>query len=52
MFLEKLSRLSPQYEVEFVIELKVNMEPISKALYWMAPSELKELTVQLRELLN
>ena len=35
-----------------MIELEANIAPISKAHYQMAPCELKELKVQLRELLN
>nr|GFB43685.1 putative reverse transcriptase domain-containing protein [Tanacetum cinerariifolium] len=39
-------------EVEFNIELIPRAEPISKALYRMAPIELKELKDQLQELLE
>ena len=39
-------------EIEFVIELIPGSEPASKAPYRMAPAELKELKVQLQELLD
>ena len=39
-------------EVEFVIELALKIEPISKAPYGMSLSELKELKVQMQELLD
>jgi len=38
--------------VEFCIELTLGATPISKALYRMAPAELKELKTQLEELLE
>ncbi|XP_074374017.1 uncharacterized protein LOC141714394 [Apium graveolens] len=52
VFPDDLSRLPPQREVEFLIELVPGSEPISKAPYRMAPAELKELTEQLQELLD
>ena len=39
-------------EVEFYIDLIPKATPISKAPYRMAPAELKELKVQLDELLE
>jgi hypothetical protein len=48
IFLEDLRRLPPNREIEFCIELA----PISKAPYWMARAELKELKTQLQELLE
>ncbi|KAL0540962.1 hypothetical protein IC582_020988 [Cucumis melo] len=39
-------------EVEFAIELEPGTVPISRAPYRMAPAELKELKVQLQELLD
>ena len=45
VFHEELNGLPPQYEIELMTELKANTTPISKAPYWMAPSELKELKV-------
>ncbi|XP_030456708.1 uncharacterized protein LOC115677664 [Syzygium oleosum] len=43
---EELPRLPPEREIEFVIELAPGTEPISKAPYRMALSELKELKLQ------
>ncbi|XP_056164001.1 uncharacterized protein LOC130137220 [Syzygium oleosum] len=48
----ELPGLSLEREVEFVIELAPRTEPISRALYNMALSELKELKVQMQELLD
>jgi hypothetical protein len=42
----------PQREVEFGIECVLGTNPISKAPYRMASSELKELKEQLQELLD
>ncbi|KAG8496889.1 hypothetical protein CXB51_008087 [Gossypium anomalum] len=50
VFPEKLPRLPPEREVEFSIELAPGTMPISIAPYRMAPTELKELKVQLQEL--
>ncbi|XP_031745581.1 uncharacterized protein LOC116406021 [Cucumis sativus] len=44
--------LPPHREVDFAIELEPNTTPISRAPYRMAPAELKELKVQLQELLD
>ena len=44
--------MPPQREIEFVIDLAPGAEPVSKAPYRMAPAELKELKVQLQELLD
>ncbi|XP_062118898.1 uncharacterized protein LOC133832595 [Humulus lupulus] len=52
VFLEDLPGLPPQREIEFTIELALETTPISKAPYRMAPAELKELMVQLQELLD
>ena len=45
-------RLPPDREIEFVIDLLPGTAPISKAPYRMTPSELKELKLQLQELLE
>nr|GEZ77861.1 DNA/RNA polymerases superfamily protein [Tanacetum cinerariifolium] len=50
--LEELSGIPPEREVEFGIELIPGTQPISKALYRMAPIKLKELKEQLQELLD
>nr|GFA37286.1 putative reverse transcriptase domain-containing protein [Tanacetum cinerariifolium] len=52
VFLEELSGIPPEREVEFGIELILGTQPISKALYRMARIELKELKEQLHELLD
>ncbi|PON70115.1 hypothetical protein PanWU01x14_082900, partial [Parasponia andersonii] len=52
VFPEDLSRLPPNREIEFVIDLLPGTAPISKAPYRMAPVELKELKVQLQGLLD
>ncbi|KAL3715744.1 hypothetical protein ACJRO7_007483 [Eucalyptus globulus] len=52
VFPKELPGLPPEREIEFVIELAPGTEPISKAPYRMALSELKELKVQLQELLD
>ncbi|KAH9778034.1 Endonuclease [Citrus sinensis] len=52
VFPEDLPGLLPDREVEFTIELVPGTTPISKAPYRMAPIELKELKVQLQELLD
>ncbi|KAL0537094.1 hypothetical protein IC582_026064 [Cucumis melo] len=52
VFPEELPGLPPHREVEFAIELESGTVPISRAPYRMAPTELKELKVQLQELLD
>ena len=43
VFLEYLLGFPPKRELEFTIELKPGMEPISKAPYHMTTPELREL---------
>ncbi|KAL0534735.1 hypothetical protein IC582_029028 [Cucumis melo] len=52
VFPDKLPGLPPPKEVDFAIELELGTAPISRAPYRMAPAELKELKVQLQELLD
>ncbi|KAI6680538.1 hypothetical protein NL676_034419 [Syzygium grande] len=52
VFPQELPGLPPEREVEFVIELALGTEPISKPPYRMSLSELKELKVQMQELLD
>ncbi|KAL0556362.1 hypothetical protein IC582_004875 [Cucumis melo] len=52
VFPNELLGLSPPREVDFAIELEPGTAPISRAPYRMAPAELKELKVQLHELLD
>ncbi|KAA0054800.1 reverse transcriptase [Cucumis melo var. makuwa] len=52
VFPDELPGLLPPREVDFAIELEPGTAPISRAPYRMAPAELKELKVQLQELLD
>ncbi|TYK29226.1 gag protease polyprotein [Cucumis melo var. makuwa] len=52
VFLDELPELPPPREIDFAIELEPDTAPISRAPYRMAPAELKELKVQLQELLD
>ena len=52
VFPEDLPGLPPDREIEFEIELAPGTEPISIVPYRMAPTELKELKVQMEELLS
>ncbi|GJZ72087.1 putative reverse transcriptase domain-containing protein [Tanacetum coccineum] len=50
VFLDDLSGLPPIREIEFRIELTPRATPVAKSPYRLAPSELEELSRQLREL--
>jgi hypothetical protein len=52
VFAEVTSGLSPDREIEFTIDLMPGTQPIHKAPYRMAPSELKELKKQLEDLVD
>ena len=52
VFPDELSGLPPDREIEFTIDLAPGTEPVSKAPYHMSPVEMKELAVQLQELLD
>ena len=52
VFPEDLPVIPPDREIDFQIELVPGTEPISKAPYRMAPLELKELKVQMEELVS
>jgi hypothetical protein len=52
IFPEDLPGLPPERDVEFVIELKPGMAPISRRSYRMPPNELAELKTQLQDLLE
>ena len=52
VFPEDLPGIPPDREIDFQIKLAPGTEPISKAPYRMAPLELKELKVQMEELVN
>ncbi|XP_040948356.1 uncharacterized protein [Gossypium hirsutum] len=52
VFPEELPGLPPDREVEFAIEVYPSTAPISIPPYRMSPTELKELKVQLQDLLD
>jgi len=52
VFPKELPGLPPQREIDFEIEFVPGTHPISKAPYQMAPTELKELKVQIEESLQ
>ena len=49
---EELAGLPPQREIDFEIELVPSAQPIFKAHSRMAPTEIRELKIQLDELLQ
>ncbi|GKB11791.1 putative reverse transcriptase domain-containing protein [Tanacetum coccineum] len=50
VFLDDLSGLPPQRQVEFRIDLIPRATPVAKSPYRLAPSEMQELSEQLQEL--
>ncbi|KAI3702719.1 hypothetical protein L6452_28470 [Arctium lappa] len=52
VFPDELTTLPPDRQVEFRIDLVPGVTPIAKAPYRLAPAEMKELMVQLQELLD
>ena len=52
VFLEELPGIPPIREVELSIEILPGTAPTSRAPYRMVPTELKELKIQLQELLD
>ena len=52
VFLEDLPGLPPDRDVQFNIELKPRIAPISRRAYRMPPKELAELKTQLQELID
>ncbi|GJV50112.1 putative reverse transcriptase domain-containing protein [Tanacetum coccineum] len=50
VFLDDLKGLPPQRQVEFRIELIPGATPVAKSPYRLAPSEMQELSEQLKEL--
>jgi hypothetical protein len=51
-FLNALPGLPPERELDFTIELKPGVEPISKTLFRMTVRKLCELQMKLKELLD
>ena len=52
VFIEELPGIPLEKEVDLSIEIMLGTTPVSRAPYRMAPTELKELKVQLQELLD
>ena len=52
IFFEEIPGLPPKRKIDFEIELEPSARPISKPPYRMAPAELRELKVQLEDLLK
>ena len=52
IFPEVLQVIPPKREIDFSIDLLLDIQPISIPLYKMAPAELKELKDQLKDLLD
>ncbi|KAI3808946.1 hypothetical protein L1987_24909 [Smallanthus sonchifolius] len=52
VFPDELPGVPPEREVEFGIDLIPGAKPVAKALYRLAPPEMKELMEQLQELLD
>ena len=52
VFPNDLPGLPADSEIDFQIKLALGTEPISRAPYRMAPAELKELKVQMEEMVN
>ncbi|GJW26628.1 putative reverse transcriptase domain-containing protein [Tanacetum coccineum] len=52
VFPEDLSGIPPTRQVEFQIDLVPSASPVARAPYRLAPSEMKELSEQLKELSN
>nr|GEZ40889.1 putative reverse transcriptase domain-containing protein [Tanacetum cinerariifolium] len=52
VFLEDLPGIPPTRQVEFQIDLIPGVAPVARALYRLAPSEMKEFLDQLKELFD
>ena len=52
VFLEDLPGIHPEREIGFSVDLDPNTKPISVPPYRMAQAELKELKLQLKDLLD
>ncbi|GKC50949.1 hypothetical protein Tco_1073694, partial [Tanacetum coccineum] len=49
VFLDDFSRLPPNQEIEFHIDLIPGVIPVTKSPYRLVPSEMEELSGQLKE---
>jgi hypothetical protein len=52
VFPDDLPGMTPDKDIEFIIELQPGTAPISKRSYHMPPNELAELKIQLQDLLD
>ena len=52
VFPEELESLPPEREIAFKIDVTPGVVPISKMPYWLVPAKLKELKLQLQDLLE
>nr|GEX05122.1 putative reverse transcriptase domain-containing protein [Tanacetum cinerariifolium] len=52
VFPEEFPRLPPPRKIDFQIDLVLGAAPVARAPYRLAPSEMRELSVQLQELLE
>uniref|UniRef100_A0A1S3ZKP0 RNA-directed DNA polymerase homolog n=2 Tax=Nicotiana TaxID=4085 RepID=A0A1S3ZKP0_TOBAC len=52
VFPDEIPGLPPEREIDFAIDVLPDTQPISIPLYIMAPTELKEMKTQLKDLLN
>ena len=50
IFPEDLPGLPPEHQVEFHIDLTPGAAQIAHTPYWLAPTEMKEMMLQLQEL--
>jgi len=50
-FLKSYQDYPPQREIDFEIELAPSAQPISESLYHMAPIKLRELKIELDDIL-
>ena len=52
VFPDDLLGIHSEWEIDFGIDLWLDIQPISIPPYWMAPTELKELKSQLKDFLD
>ena len=49
---KELPEMPPNREIEFCINLAPSIQPVSNPTYYMAPAELRELKIQLQDMLD